>query len=52
MRIAGMPDVVARLKPFGVDAVGNSTGRFTRHMAAEIARWATSPEPANIKIEQ
>jgi tripartite-type tricarboxylate transporter receptor subunit TctC len=51
MRIAKMPDVVARLKALGIDAIGSSTEDFTRVLAGDIARWGNVARTANIKIE-
>ena len=52
MRIAKLPDVIARLKPLGIDAVGNSSEEFDKILAADIARWGEVAKAANIKIEQ
>ena len=52
MRIAKLPDVIARLKPLGIDAVGNSSEEFARILAADIARWGEVAKAGNIKIEQ
>jgi tripartite-type tricarboxylate transporter receptor subunit TctC len=52
MRSAKLPDVIARLKPLGIDAVGNSSEEFARILAADIARWGEVAKAANIKIEQ
>jgi tripartite-type tricarboxylate transporter receptor subunit TctC len=52
MRIARLPDVIARLKPLGILSVGNSSEEFTRVLAADIARWAEVAKAGNIKIEQ
>lgn len=52
MRIARMPDIVARLKPLGIDAVGNSSEEFARVLAADIARWTGVARAGNIKMEQ
>ena len=52
MRIARMPDVIARLKPLGIESVGNSSEEFARILAADIARWGAVAKSANIKIEQ
>ncbi len=51
IRIARLPEVGARLKPLGVDPVGNSSQDFTRMMAAEIDRWSQVAKAANIRIE-
>jgi tripartite-type tricarboxylate transporter receptor subunit TctC len=50
--IAKMPDVVARLRSIGVDAVGSSTEEFSRTLVSDIARWGEVARSANIKIEQ
>jgi tripartite-type tricarboxylate transporter receptor subunit TctC len=52
MRIAALPDVIARLKPLGIDTVGNSSEAFAKILAADIARWGEVAKSANIKIEQ
>jgi tripartite-type tricarboxylate transporter receptor subunit TctC len=52
MRIAALPDVIARLKPLGIDTVGNSSEAFANILAADIARWGEVARAANIKIEQ
>lgn len=52
MRIATLPEVKARLKPLGIDTVGNSSEAFARILAADIARWGAVAKAANIKIEQ
>jgi tripartite-type tricarboxylate transporter receptor subunit TctC len=52
MRIAKMPDVIARLKPLGIDTVGNSSEEFSKILAADIARWGEVAKAANIRIEQ
>jgi tripartite-type tricarboxylate transporter receptor subunit TctC len=52
MRIARLPDVIARLKPLGIESVGNSSEEFARILTADIARWGAVAKSANIKIEQ
>jgi tripartite-type tricarboxylate transporter receptor subunit TctC len=52
MRIAKLPDVVARLKPLGIDTIGNSSEEFTRILADDIARWGEVARAADIKIAQ
>jgi tripartite-type tricarboxylate transporter receptor subunit TctC len=52
MKIARQPDVAARLKQIGIEAVGNSTDEFTKILAADIVRWGEVAKSANIKIEQ
>jgi len=52
MRIARLPDVIARLKPLGIDTVGNSSDEFAKTLDADIARWGEVAKAANIRIEQ
>ena len=52
MKIAKLPDVAARLKAIGVDAVGNSTDEFAKIVQSDITRWGEVAKSANIKIEQ
>jgi tripartite-type tricarboxylate transporter receptor subunit TctC len=52
MRIVREPDVVARLKPLGIQPVGNSSEEFARILASDIARWTEVARAGNIKIEQ
>jgi tripartite-type tricarboxylate transporter receptor subunit TctC len=52
VKIAKLPDVVARLKAIGVDAVGTSTDEFTKIIQSDIARWGEVVKSADIKIEQ
>src|SRR5260221_1844743 len=52
MRIARLPDVITRLKPLGIDTVGNSSDAFARVLATDIARWGEVAKAANIRIEQ
>jgi tripartite-type tricarboxylate transporter receptor subunit TctC len=52
MRIAKLPDVIERLKPLGIDPVGNSSEQFAGVMTSDIARWTAVAKAANIKIEQ
>ena len=51
MRIAKLPDVVARLKPLGIDTVGNTSEEFAKILSADIARWSAVAKSANIKME-
>jgi tripartite-type tricarboxylate transporter receptor subunit TctC len=51
MRIARLPDVIERLKPLGIEPVGNSSDEFARIMTSDIARWTAVAKAANIKIE-
>ncbi len=52
MGIARLPDVISRLKPLGIESVGNSSEEFSRILAADIARWGAVAKAANIKMEQ
>ena len=52
MRIAKLPDVIARLKPLGIDTVGNSSEEFAKILAVDIARWGAVAKAANIKMQQ
>ena len=52
IRIAKLPDVIARLKPLGIDTVGNSSEEFAKILADDIARWGEVAKAANIRIEQ
>jgi tripartite-type tricarboxylate transporter receptor subunit TctC len=47
-----LPDVVARLKPLGIESVGNSSDEFARIMASDIARWTEVAKAGNVKMEQ
>jgi tripartite-type tricarboxylate transporter receptor subunit TctC len=52
VKIAKMPEVAARLKAVGVDAVGTSTDEFTKILQDDITRWGEVVKASNIKIEQ
>jgi tripartite-type tricarboxylate transporter receptor subunit TctC len=52
IRIARLPDVIARLKPLGIESVGNSSEQFSRILASDIARWSEVAKAGNIKMEQ
>jgi tripartite-type tricarboxylate transporter receptor subunit TctC len=52
MRIARLPDVVARLRPLGIEPVGSSSEEFARILASDIARWTEVAKAGNIKMEQ
>jgi tripartite-type tricarboxylate transporter receptor subunit TctC len=52
MRIARLPDVIARLKPLGIVPVGNSSEEFAKILASDIARWTAVAKAGNIRIEQ
>lgn len=52
MRIAKLPDVVAKLKPLGVDTIGNSSEEFAKIISSETERWGAVAKTANIKVQQ
>jgi tripartite-type tricarboxylate transporter receptor subunit TctC len=52
MRVAKLPDVIARLKPLGIEAIGNSSDEFAKILAADLARWAEVARASNIRIAQ
>ncbi len=52
IRIARLPDVIARLKPLGIESVGNSSEEFARILVSDIARWTEVARAGNIKLEQ
>jgi tripartite-type tricarboxylate transporter receptor subunit TctC len=52
MRIAKLPDVIARLKPLGIEAIGSSSDEFSKILAADLIRWKEVAKAGNIKIEQ
>ena len=52
MRIARSPDVIAHLKPLGIESVGSSSDQFAKTLAADIARWGEVAKAADIRIEQ
>ena len=52
MRIAKSPDVIARLKPLGIDTIGTSSEDFAKVVSSEMARWGAVAKAANIKMQQ
>jgi hypothetical protein len=44
--------VITRLKPLGIDTVGNSSEEFSKILQSDIARWGAVAKAGNIKIEQ
>jgi len=52
MRIAKLPDVIARLKPLGIDMTGTSAEDFVKIISAETAQWAAVAKAANFKMQQ
>jgi tripartite-type tricarboxylate transporter receptor subunit TctC len=51
MRIAKLPDVIARLKPLGIDITGTSGEDFAKIISSEMVQWAAVAKAANFKIE-
>jgi tripartite-type tricarboxylate transporter receptor subunit TctC len=51
MRIVKLPDVIARLKPLGIDTTGTSSEDFARIIVSEMAQWAAVAKAANFKIQ-
>jgi tripartite-type tricarboxylate transporter receptor subunit TctC len=52
MRIARLPAVVARLKPLGIESVGNSSEEFSRILESDIARWTEVAKAGHVRIAQ
>jgi tripartite-type tricarboxylate transporter receptor subunit TctC len=52
VRIARLPDVIARLKSLNIESVGNSSEAFSRIIAADLERWKAVARAGNIKIAQ
>jgi tripartite-type tricarboxylate transporter receptor subunit TctC len=52
IKIARSPEVAAKLKAIGVEAVGSSSEEFSRILVSDIARWGEVARSANIRIEQ
>ena len=52
MRITRSPEVAAKLKPLGIQPVGNSSAEFAQVLASDIARWTEVARAGNIRIEQ
>jgi tripartite-type tricarboxylate transporter receptor subunit TctC len=52
MRIAKLPELIARLKPLGIEAIGTSSDEFAKILGSDIARWGEVAKAANIRIEQ
>jgi tripartite-type tricarboxylate transporter receptor subunit TctC len=51
-RIVRLPEVVARLRPLGIQPVGNSSAEFAQILASDITRWTEVARAGNIRIEQ
>ena len=52
IRIAKLPDVIARLKPLGIDITGTSAEDFAKIISSEMVLWAAVAKAANFKMEQ
>jgi tripartite-type tricarboxylate transporter receptor subunit TctC len=52
MRIAKLPDVIARLKPLGIETIGTSSEDFAKIISSETERWGAVAKTANIKVQQ
>jgi tripartite-type tricarboxylate transporter receptor subunit TctC len=52
VRIARLPDVIARLKQLNIESVGNSSEEFSRVIAADLERWSAVARAGNIKVAQ
>jgi tripartite-type tricarboxylate transporter receptor subunit TctC len=52
MRIAKLPDVIARLKPLGIDTISNSSEDFAKFISSETERWSAVAKTASIKVQQ
>lgn len=52
IRIARLPDVIARLKSLNIESVGSSSQEFSRIIAADLERWKVVARAGNIKIAQ
>jgi len=50
-RIIKAPDVVAKLRPLGIQPVGNSSVEFAQILSSDIARWTAVARAGNIRIE-
>jgi tripartite-type tricarboxylate transporter receptor subunit TctC len=50
-RIIKTPDVVAGLRPLGIQPVGNSSAEFAQILSSDIARWTEVARAGNIRIE-
>ena len=52
MRIAKLPDVIARLGPLGIDTIGNSSEEFAKFISSETELWGAVAKTANVKVQQ
>lgn len=51
MRIPRLPDVIARLKPLGIDMTGTSSEDFAKIITSEMAQWGAVAKAANFKMQ-
>ena len=52
MRIAKLPDVIARLKPLGIETIRRSSEEFAKFISSETELWGAVAKTANIKVQQ
>ena len=52
MRIVREPEIIAKLRPLGIQPVGNSSAEFGQVLASDIARWTEVARAGHIRIEQ
>ena len=52
VRIAKLPDVVARLKTLSIDSVGNTSDEFSRIISSDLERWVAVARAGNIRLTQ
>ena len=52
VRIAKLPDVIARLKTLSIDSVGNTSDEFSKIIAADLERWVAVARAGNIRLTQ
>lgn len=52
VRIAKLPDVVARLKLLSIESVGNTSEEFSHIIASDIDRWTAVARAGNIQLKQ
>ena len=52
IRIATLPDIVAKLKTLNLDAKGTTSEAFSKIIAADLERWKTVAQSGNVKVER
>jgi tripartite-type tricarboxylate transporter receptor subunit TctC len=52
VRIARLPDVIARLKALSIETVGSTSDEFTRVITSDLDRWAAVARAGNIRLTQ